>query len=176
MWLSGLKISKRRVRIPVIRANHVCNCARLQIICYALRSAPVEQSQGTGRRSEGEEPERASGNDPVELVLRRRGPTPTGDAFTYLMCNNLEKVLTMVRGSPRFERKVRRRRDETRLRGSGVRRERSADEPSEISKNDTEVTSENGCSLSFPWNSMYQSSKLSFNEICPFWTGISGGI
>jgi len=50
-----------------------------------------------------------------------------------------------------------------RLREAGVGRERSANEPeSEISKVDTEVTSEDGCSLrSFSWNQ----SKLSFNEI-----------
>lgn len=77
-----------------------------------VRSAPAEQSKGTGRESE-EEPERASGNDLVELVLRRRGPTPTGDAFTYFTCNNLEKVLTMARGSPRFEGKAKRHGDET---------------------------------------------------------------
>lgn len=76
-----------------------------------------------------------SGNDLVELVLRRRGPTPTGDAFTYLTCNNLEKVLTMARGSPRFERKARRYRDETERRGIG--REYSTNESSEISKDDT---------------------------------------
>jgi len=109
-----------------MRANHVRNCTRLRIICYAtVRSAPVEQSKGTKRESE-EESERVRGNDLVELVLRRRGPTPTGDAFTYLTCNNLEKVLTMARGSPRFEWKTRRYRDETE--GRGIGREYSTNE------------------------------------------------
>lgn len=69
----------------------------------------LSRAKESGRESE-EESERTSGNEPVELVLRRRGPTPTGDAFTYLTCNNLEKVLTMARGSS--ERREGRERDE----------------------------------------------------------------
>jgi len=102
----------------IMKANHVRNCTRLRIICYAIvRSAPAERSKGTGRESE-EEVRKSEWERPGEAgPSRRRGPTPTGDAFTYLTCNNLEKVLTIARGSSRFERKARRHRDETE--GSG---------------------------------------------------------
>lgn len=114
-----------------MRVNHVRDCTQDRELSAKLQSDPPLLRRAKKPQEREEEPERASGNDPVELVLRRRGPTPTGDAFTYLTCNNLEKVLTMARGSPRFERKTRNERHGDETEGSGVGREHSADEPSQ---------------------------------------------
>lgn len=60
--------------------------------------------------------------------------TDPDDAFTYLTCNNLEKVLTIARGSPRSSE--RREGVETRM------REETFNEPSAILEDDR-GTSEN---------------------------------
>jgi len=70
-----------------------------------------EQSEGAGKRSDEEGPERAK-----EKRVGGAGPstsgTDSGDAFTYLTCNNHEKVSTMARGSPRSWQKAGRCREE----------------------------------------------------------------
>lgn len=73
-----------------------------EFIHRVVRSAPACEEQRRRSREEGrgEGPERPRERDSAESWSFNVERTDPGDAFTYLTCNNLEKVLTMARGSP----------------------------------------------------------------------------